>query len=318
MSCCSSEVRLNCNIFRNGAGYRMKRRLEQRTENFKEVNLRILRRIEQYLSLSTLSEKEQESCLEEVIGRIEEAEVSGGTYRSFTGNNLQKYCRELIAAHGPKVRFREFGMLVLQVQILALITGLAIAVMESAVWTHTSFWTQEISICLVYGMAVAERIIDRSVRIFAGKSLLRGYSFFYEKLPFLEWMILIAGYILLSVLVYITPLYQQVTYLKDMACLLLAAFCTYGFCILAERKTPVWQHWAEQWKTSVKKTGNASKSFVIGIGICGVITAVLFCVCYVYLKQGAGWLSSGAVLILMILTVSVWSMRDLFTVKNSF
>lgn len=283
----------------------MKRSLQERSKKLKAANLRLLVQVERYLTLSSLPSDAQEDCLEEVCDSLEKAERAGASYRSFTGSNLKKYCDRLMAARRPVCDFESFGRLLLQIQLLALITGLAVAVLESFAWTHTPFYVQKISVWLVYGMAILERMTDWGIRTFAGRNLFRGYPFFYEKRYILEWCMLIAAYVVWSALTYITPAYQQVTGLWDMLCLLGVTGCFYGLCVLADTRIPLWlENYRE--KADVMLKGNDTVNAI------GTVTAVVFSfgllwLCYKYLIEGAGWGSSLAVFVQMIVTaLAIW------------
>ncbi len=283
----------------------MNRSLQERSKKLKSANLRLLVQVERYLTLSTLSFEAQADCLEEVCDSLEQAEEAGTSYRSFTGTNLKKYCDRLIGVRQPVCDFKSFGRLLLQLQLLALITGLAVAVLESIAWTKTPFYVQTISVWLVYGMAIIERMTDWGIRTFAGRNLFRGYPFFYEKRYILEWCALIIAYVAWSALIYMTPAYQQVTSLWDMLWLLGVTGCFYGLCVLADAWVPFWLgNYCERASITVKSNDTVKG---IGTAIVVVFSLGLLWLCYNYLIEGAGWGSSLAVLGQMIVTaLAVW------------
>lgn len=288
----------------------MRRSLQERSKKLKAANLRVLVQTERYFALSDLSPKEQEDCLEEVYRGLEKAETAGVSYRNVTGSNLRNYCDRIIASRRQGCSFRSFGKLLLQIQLLALITGVAVAVLESVAWTHTAPWLQRISVWLVYGMAILERVIDLGMRKFAGRNLFRGYPFFYEKRYLLEWCVLILSYVGWCALIYITPVYDQVTVLKDMLCLMAVTGCFYGLCVLADVWIPaLWPGKQKQGRTPVKNSGDSSARIIwTGIGVlCAVI---LIWLCQRYLTTGAGWKNSLAVLGQMILTAVVMQRKE--------
>lgn len=289
----------------------MRRSLQERSKKLKAANLRVLVQTERYFALSDLSPKEQEDCLEEVYRGLEKAEKAGVSYRNVTGSNLRNYCDGLIASRRQGHGFRSFGTLLLQIQLLALITGVAVAVLESVAWTHTAVWLQEISVWLVYGMAILERVIDLGMVKFAGRNLFRGYPFFYEKRYLLEGCVLIFSYVGWCALVYITPVYHQVTGLKDMLCLMAVTGCFYGLCVLADAWIPVLRSGKQkQNRTPVKNSGGASARMIwTGIGVlCAII---LIWLCQWYLTKGAGWKNSLVVLGQMILTAVVMQRKEM-------
>ena len=191
-----------------------------------------------------------------------------------------------------------------------MITGLAVAALEGIAWTHTPIYTQKISVWLVYGMAILERMTDRGIRAFAGRNLFRGYPFFYEKRYILEWCVLIAVYVAWSALIYITPAYQQVTILRDMLCLLLVTGCFYGLCVLADGWIPAWFSGIRKADSVSEKSSHGILVRVIWAGICMLLTIGLLWLCHKYLIEGAGWGSSLAVFGQMVLTAAaIWLRR---------
>lgn len=288
----------------------MRRSLQEKSKKLKAANLRVLVQTERYFALSGLSPKEQEDCREEVYRGLEKAEKAGVSYRNVTGPNLRKYCDRLIASHRQGQGFCTFGKLLLQIQLQALITGGTVAVLESVAWTHTALGLQKISVWLVYGMAILERIIDLGMRKFAGRNLFRGYPFFYEKRYLLEWCVLLASYVGWCAFIYITPVYHQATVLRDMLCLMAVTGCFYGCCILADAGIPILlARKGKQEHDPGTSSGRLSdRGIWTGIGVLCVIALIWSC--QKYLITGAGWKNSLMVFGLMVLTAVVMQRKE--------
>lgn len=218
----------------------MKKRLERRREQLEEKNARMFGKMERCISISELSAKEQDGCFEELLDELEAVQAKHDSYRSFTGGSLENYCRKLMRRHSADCQPQHWAQHVLYVFGMALVAGFLIALVERIGWKRGNLFSQQISIWLVYGMALTEQLVDHLLRNYIQRSVFRGRDWPYEHRSVLEWLVLISCYGIFGGIVFLSPLYHVVTSLPRMLWLLVLGVAVYGLCLAAVRVQEQW------------------------------------------------------------------------------
>lgn len=282
----------------------MKKRLERRREQLEEKNARMFGKMERCISISELSEKEQDGCFEELLDELETVQAKNDSYRSFTGGSLENYCRKLMRRHSTDCQPEHWARHVLYVLGMALVAGFLIALVEWIGWKRGNFFSQQISIWLVYGMALTEQFVDHLLRNYIQRSVFRGRDWPYEHRSVLEWLVLLACYGIFGGGVLLSPLYRIVTSLPRMLWLLVLGVGVYGLCLTAVRVQELWMpllyHLQEK------------RSFTLAVNLAVVLLILAAAaVSYRYLLGGNAVICSILIAVLLFIGCIAANLREL-------
>lgn len=248
----------------------MKRQLERRRTQLEERNARMFGKLERCIAISELSVQEQEHCFAELLDELEAVQTTGGSYRSFTGGSLEKYCRRLMEKHRGDCQPQRQARYILYVMGMALVAGFLIALVERIGWKSGSLLTQQISIWLVYGMALTEQLVDQLLRRYLQRSIFRGQNWPYEHRGQLEWLVLICCYGVFGGVVFLSPLYRIVTSLTRMLWLFGLGAVVYGLCLAVARGRNIWMPLLQR----IRDRGRQNRAVSIGMRLIVILLLV--------------------------------------------
>ena len=244
-------------------------------------------KMERYIELSALPEGAKKRCLKKISMKLLAAQTQGEPYRTVTGGNLQTFCDRMVLHYYRNTSLIQKGMLLAQVQLLAVITAVFVALIQSFAAPEIGLFGQGISIFLVYGMAVLEQGVQIVLHRILKRQVIYGNDKWYRHLDLAEWGIRLVCYGIYGGILYLTPLYRQVTTLPYMLESLAGAFCIWGACVAMQQYEEKWNPIVGRVlsKLPMPEQGKKWIGLVLGLLLAaGTVWLQIF-----YLKHQGGW-----------------------------